>query len=94
MFGKKPQTDAEFIKEWKELRRNKFNYVLIKGIISYGLPLGFIVAGLLFLTKGIGANPAKILQILLVFSVFGIFRAVYRFSFFEKQYKKLTGDKS
>ncbi len=89
MFNRKPQSDADFLKEWENLRKNKATYILVKGIISYGLVLGFAVALLLFLSKGIDADPMKVLQILLIFSLFGMIRAWIRFQFFEKQYQKL-----
>ncbi len=85
----KQKSEEEQKAEWLKLSKNKWNWIMVKGIISYGLPLGLTVYLSLYITGSIPKDDIVTLgQIMGLFFAFGIIRAIFRFNFYTKKFGK------
>lgn len=83
----KRKSEAELKAEWLKLSKNRWTWILVKGIISYGLPLGLAVYIVLYVSESVPKDDiVPLIQVMGVFFLFGIIRAVYRYNFFSRKY--------
>jgi hypothetical protein len=85
----KRKSEAELKDEWLRLSKNRLTWILVKGIISYGLPLGLVVYITLYISESVPKDDIiPLIQVMGVFFVFGIVRAIYRYNYFNRKYSQ------
>lgn len=85
----KRKTDDELRAEWMKSGKNRWTWILVKGIISYGLPLGLAVYLMLYFSDSIPKDDiVPLVQILGLFFLYGMGRAYFRYEQFNKKFGK------
>jgi hypothetical protein len=83
---------AEFYAKWEKVRLNKWRYVLLYGVVYYGLPVG---VGVFLVSNGFRFEDFDVLKLivtLLVFGIVGIGSGLWEFKRIDSMYMGLNDD--
>lgn len=83
----KRKTDEELQADWNKLGKKKWTWILVKGVISYGLPLGLAIYLMLYVSDSIPKDDiVPLVQIMGLFLLYGMGRAYFRYDYFNKKF--------